>query len=185
MKKLAVITMSVLFAFVTNNLQAQANNQEQANLTKKEIKSERKALRKLEGSIVSQYTKNSFYATYGNIQDVKWRRDSYFDIASFNVKGQNTEAFYDYDANLVGTTTVKTFADLPSNAQKEIKTKYKDYKVGPVIFFDDNEWNDTDMYLYGTQFDDADNYFVELTKGNDKIVVRVDIPGFVYFFSKT
>lgn len=94
------------------------------------------------------------------------------------------EAFYDDNATLVGTTSIKTFTDLPAKSQQQIKTKYKDYSIGQVIFFDDNEWNDTDMILYGSQFNDADNYFVVLTKGNDKIIVRVDVPGYVYYFTK-
>ena len=92
-------------------------------------------------------------------------------------------AFYDNDGKLVGTTMIKTFADVPANGQKQIKKKYKDYTVGPVIFFDNNEFNETDMMLYGLQFDDEDNYFVELTKGNSKIVVRVNSAGDLLFLN--
>ena len=182
MKKLAVLSMTVLFAFGINHLQAQVDDQQQANVTKNKSKTESKTPRKLEGNYVSQFAKNSFYSDFGNIPNVEWRRDANFDIASFTESGSKMDAFYDYDGILVGTTTIKTFADLPASSQKEIKSRYKDYSIGQVIFFDDNEWNDTDMILYGSQFNDADNYFVELTKGNDKIVVRVDRPGFVYFF---
>ena len=184
MKKLAVLTMTVLFTFGVIQIQAQVNGQEQANVSKKELKSEHKALRKLEGNNVSQFAKTSFYTEFGNLPDVQWRRDANFDIASFTENGQKMEAFYDYDANLVGTTAIKSFADLPARAQKEIKSRYTDYSIGQVLFFDDNEWNETDMIMYGSQFNDADNYFVELSKGNDKIVVRVDVPGYVYYFTK-
>ena len=94
------------------------------------------------------------------------------------------KAFYDGDGSLVGTTSSITFAQIPAKGQKEINTKYKGYKIGPVVFFDDNENNETDMILYGLQFDDTDSYFVELTKGQDKIVVKVDPAGFVDFFMK-
>jgi hypothetical protein len=60
MKKLAVLSMTVLFAFVFNHLQAQVNGPEQTNVSKKEMKSERKALRKLEGNNISQFAKTSF-----------------------------------------------------------------------------------------------------------------------------
>jgi len=182
MKKLAVVSMSVLFAFIVNNLQAQVNGQEQANLTKKELKTERKVIRNPEVSYVSKFSKNNFYTDFGNIPNVEWSKDANFDMATFTENGQKTEAFYDHDANLVGTTTLKSFADLPAKSQQEIKSRYKDYSIGQVILFDDNESNDTDMVLYGTPFNDADNYFVELKKGNEKIVVRVDETGFVYFF---
>ncbi len=61
---------------------------------------------------------------------------------------------------------------------------YKDYTIGPVVFYDDNEANSTDMILYGEQFEDADNYFVELSKGTKKIVVQVSPEGVVYFFKQ-
>ena len=57
-------------------------------------------------------------------------------------------AFYDENGDLVGTTYPKKFTDLPANAQMEIKTKYKDYKIGPVVLYDDNEANDTDMIMF-------------------------------------
>ena len=40
------------------------------------------------------------------------------------------------------------------------------------------------MIMYGVQFDDADNYFVELSKGSSKIVVKVDMKGEVTFFKQ-
>ena len=40
------------------------------------------------------------------------------------------------------------------------------------------------MVMYGIQFDDSDNYFVELTKGTGKIVLRVNPGGTVFFFKK-
>jgi hypothetical protein len=94
------------------------------------------------------------------------------------------KAYYDYEGNLVGTTQKKAFADIPVKGQEEIKTKYKDYTIGDVTFFDDNEFNDTDMILWGLQFDDRDLYFVELTKGTGKIIVQVDAEARVSFFKK-
>jgi DUF1365 family protein len=40
-----------------------------------------------------------------------------------------------------------------------------------------------DMILYGNTFDDADNYFVELKKDNKAVVVKVDLAGYVSFFT--
>ena len=53
-----------------------------------------------------------------------------------------------------------------------------------VIYFDDNESNDLDMVLYKTAFDDADNYFVVLKKGNEEIILRSDLAGTVSYFKK-
>jgi len=195
MKKLAVLTMTLLLAISVFQVQAQVSKEmaEKATIKetkselkteKKVLKTERKELRKLEGSAVNTISKNSFYADFGDLPNVKWTKSIYFDEATFTKDGVEKTAFYDYDGKLVGTTEVKTLADVPAKGQKAIKSKYKDYTVGPVIFFDDNEFNETDMLLYGLQFDDADNYFVELAKGPSKMMVRVNAAGDVSFFKQ-
>jgi hypothetical protein len=176
MKKLFVLSMTFLFAFAS--LQAQTQK------AAKEPKSERVALRKLEGNIVNERAKSAFSSDFMGATNVQSRRIGTFDEFSFTSKdGQKMKAFYDFDNKLVGTTQPKTFADLPVKAQEQIKKEYKDYTVGPVIFYDDNEANPTDMILYGVQFEDADNYFVELTKGDKKLVLHVSPMGSVFFFA--
>jgi hypothetical protein len=180
MKKLAVLSVTILFVAFVIQTQAQVKEKESKNVNK----IERKALKKLEKGNVSQQAKNKFYVDFGNLPDVQWTRSENFDEATFTKDGQKMTAFYDIDANLVGTTMHKTFSDLPVKGQNEIKAKYKAYTPGTIILFDDNEANDTDMLLYGIQFDDADNYFVELANGPEKIVVQVSPQGFVSFFKK-
>lgn len=134
---------------------------------------------------MSEIAKSKYYADFGNVPDVKWKRVGTFDEAAFTKDGKEMKAFYDIDGKLVGTTTIKTFADVPAKGQKEIEAKYKDYSIGQqVVFFDDNEANETDMILYGVQFDDEDNYFVELTKGTKKIILQVNSEGEVFFFKQ-
>ena len=157
------------------------NKQESA--LKKEKKEDLKTLRKLNGQDVNYQAKQQFLADFANAKDVKWKRSPYFDEAIFTLDGKSKIAYYDHEAKLVGTTEILTFGDLPEKAQKVINEKYKNYNKGAVIFFDDNEFNDTDMLLYGQQFDDEDNYFVELSKSNEKIVVKVKPNGEVFFFT--
>lgn len=177
MKKLAIV--SLVFLFVMSLVQGQTKAPE----NKKEQKAERVALKKLEGTNVSEISKDNFSKDFGNLPNVRWQRVDTYDEAAFTDKDNHQmKAFYDYDGKLVGTTQHKTFADVPVKGQKEIKKVYKDYTIGDVIFFDDNEANSTDMLLYGIQFDDEDNYFVELTKGTKKIVVHVNMEGSVFFF---
>lgn len=189
MKKFRFFALSFVLALFMGQVSAQVQHQEkklksEIKIQKSEIRKERKDLRKLEGKDVSQLTKDNFYADFGKVPNVKWTRNDYFDVAEFNLKGVATKAFYDYNSKLVGTTSIKTFAELPQNAQKQIKKEYKDYTPGEVVFFDDNENNDTDMILYDTQFEDSDNYFVELAKGNQKIVVQVNPEGEVFYFTQ-
>jgi len=189
MKKLVVLSISVFFVLVFFQLPAQVVNKDviktEIKGAKKEIKTERKELRKLEGgSAVSNQTKSAFFADFGNVPDVKWKRAVYLDEAVFTKDGKELKAYYDFYSKLVGTTSIKTFADIPLNAQKEIKSKYKDYAIGVVVFFDDNEANETDMLLWNTQFSDADNYFVELSKDKKNIVLQVNAEGEVFFFKE-
>jgi hypothetical protein len=189
MKKLVVLSISVFFVLVFFQLPAQVVNKDviktEIKGAKKEIKTERKELRKLEGgSAVSNQTKSAFFADFGNVPDVKWKRAVYLDEAVFTKDGKELKAYYDFYSKLVGTTSIKTFADIPLNAQKEIKSKYKDYTIGVVVFFDDNEANETDMLLWNTQFSDADNYFVELSKDKKNIVLQVNVEGEVFFFKE-
>jgi len=194
MKKLAVLSMTAMFALAFVQLSAQDVKKEikteiktekkDIKVEKKAIKTEREELRKLEGSEVSQMTKSAFFADFGDVPNVKWKRADYLDEAVFTKDGKEMKAYYDFYSKLVGTTMLKTFADLPVKSQKEIKAKYKDYTIGNVVFFDDNEANSTDMILFGTQFSDADNYFVQLSKDKKNIVVQVNAEGELFFFKQ-
>lgn len=106
------------------------------------------------------------------------------DEATFTRDGKEMKAYYDSDSKLVGTIALKMFSDLPIKAQTEIKKKYKEYTVSKVLFFDDNGGNDSDMYIYDTQFDDIDCFFVELTKPGETLILEVGTEGDVYTFKK-
>ncbi len=152
------------------------NERRQESVIKQEIKEERKELRKLEGKEVSYMSRQVFTADFGKIPVSKWERTAYYDEATFTLNGQTLKAYYDADFKLVGTTSHKTFADLPANAQKYIDAKYQGYSRGDVLLFDDDELNTTDMVMFGTQFDDADNYFIDLKKDNREIIVSFKQP---------
>jgi hypothetical protein len=185
MKRLAVLSMTFLFALSIVFGQNQKADKEKTKETKKEVKAERVALKKLEGTNVNSLAKNNFNSDFKDAKDVEWKRIETYDKASFTTKdGHKMSAYYDINGNLVGTTQYKTFADLPENGQKDIKKNYKDYTIGQVVFYDDNENNDTDMILYGVQFEDQDNYFVELTKEKNKIILQVNPNGEVFFFKQ-
>jgi uncharacterized protein YxeA len=156
-------------------------NKEESAL-KQEKKAERKQLRKLNGMEVSYQAKQQFQADFPKVTDAHWKRTTNFDEAAFTNNGKEMKAYYDDHSKLVGTSNDVTFAELPQRAQKYIHEKYPDYSIGPAVFFDDNEFNETDMVLYGLQFDDEDSYFVELAKDGKKIVARSNSSGDVFFF---
>lgn len=196
MKKVFVFSLAFLFSICLVFGQVEKKEKELIKETKKElkegsgdVKSERKQLkaeerelRSLEGDDVSNMSKQSFYADFGDVPNVKWNRVELYDEATFMKDGKEMKAFYDFDSKLVGTTQNVTFADLPENAQKEIKKEYKDYEIGSVVFFDNNEVNEGLVLLYGVQFESQDNYFVEMTKGTKKFILQVIDSGEVFFY---
>ena len=104
MKTFAILSMTFLFALAVTQTQAPVMAKAQMKGSKKELKSERKELKKLKGSNVSELTKTHFYTDFGDVPNVDWKRIDTFDQASFTQNGQKMKAFYDEDANLVGTT---------------------------------------------------------------------------------
>jgi hypothetical protein len=191
MKKFLLLSVAAIVMVATANAQTnetqikndlQKLDQQEKDI-KTEVKENKKELRKLEGKDVNVEARNNFYRDFGNIP-ATWKTDVYYDEATFTKDGQIMIAYYDYDGNLVGTTQHKNFSDLPANAQNYINKKYSGYNKGDVIFFDDNELNETDMVLYGLQFQDADNYFVPLKKDNHTIILQVNMSGDIFFFKQ-
>lgn len=187
MKKLMVYLTAILM-LISVTLKAQDKNSTAMNavrsIKKSETKAERKEVRKEERNLVSDRSINAFIGDFGNIPNVSWERGPFFDEALYTKDGILYKAFYDDNSKLVGTISDKTFADLPQIAQKDIKKHYGNYKVDKVFLFKDNELNDQNMSLYGTEFDDADNYFVELSGKDKNIIIQVKPEGEVFFIKE-
>ena len=186
MKKIAILSITGLFILAAAFAQPQSPDNETApKEIKKEIKAKRIGHPKLEGKDVSYESKEAFDIDFPKATDVEWERSQIFDEASFNNKdGLKLKAYYDADGKLVGTTQYVTFASIPSKGQEEIKKQYSDYNIGKVVYFKDNEANETDMVLWESPFDGANNYFVELTSGTNNIIVKVDPYGAISFFKQ-
>lgn len=188
MKKFNIIIVTIILALAFGQLNAQDTKNYASNSTKKEKRVEkrsvRKELRKLEGNKVSVVSMKNFTKDFGPLPDVKWDRTPYYDVAAFTQKGHQIKAYYDSDGQLVGTTQYKTMDDLPDRGQRIIMDKYKDYKVGQILFFNNNNANRSPMILWGTEIMDHSNYFVELTKDLLKLIVYVDPTGSVSVFKK-
>lgn len=170
------ITSAIIAALAITGAQAQTLAKE----VRKEHRAEKHAEARQE---VSSRSKDSFYADFGQAADAKWVRGPQFDEVTFTKDGQKQTAFYDSHFVLVGTTADKKFTDIPAKAQKEIQKQFKNYAIGAVVEYKDNENNDTNMLLYGTQFDDADHYFVTVSKGKEADVLMVKTDGQISFFS--
>jgi hypothetical protein len=180
MKKLAILSMGFLFITAVIKIQASTTGSEKRN----EINTENVFIVKPSVPPTSVNARNRFVEEFGNVSVVVWKNSKRFDEATFIKDGQKLTAYFDYSGNLIGTTSIKTFVDLPISGQSNIEKRYKDYNIESVIFFDYNEVNETAAFLDDTQFGGADNYFVELSKDDSKIVLQVNPDGDVKFFKK-
>lgn len=166
---------------VKQDLKSVSKNERQM---RKEKKEERKELRKIRSTEASYQSKQQFLVDFPNISAKSWKHTDGFDEATFVQDGKEMNAFYDENFKLVGTTTLKSFADLPAKAQKEIDEKYAGYSKEKVILYDDNEFNETDMILYSQPFADEDSYFIELKNDTKILVLQVSMEGEVSFFKQ-
>jgi hypothetical protein len=180
MKKIVIVSVPMLLA--TAFTFAQQVNMELSNKESREEK--REIQREERKTAVSSETKRNFAIDFPNAKNVSFSRSKHFDEVSFTSGGNELQGYYDVNGMLVGTTQDKQFTDLPLAGQKGIRKHFGDYTVEKVILFDDYENNDTDMILYGTSFEDADNYFAELKKADKRIVVKIDKYGTVSYFTE-
>jgi len=191
MKTLFIMPVAVFIMTNTSLAQTEIasiedNDQNLAKLEKtsnSENREAREESKKSKGPYISNLARDEFRIDFGNTPEVIWRREAGYDVATFRKDGTLESAYYDDSGELVGTTIQKSFEDMPLKAQEYINKHYGDYTKGDVILFDDNEYSETDMMLYSRQFEDQDNYFIELIKGDKKIVLESDLSGDVSYFT--
>lgn len=157
------------------------NEKRQINKEEKSMRKEERTERREE---VTYQTREEFRSDFPDAQDVGYMVGTNFDEVAYRLGGRSYTAYYNNQAELIGTTSQVKFNELPADARREITRKYLDkgYNADRVILFDDNELVPTDMWLYDRAFDDADNYFIELSKLDKKFVLEVDMRGNVSFY---
>ena len=159
-------------------------NKIESELTKKE-KAFKKELRALESKEVSDFTKKQFKEDFKNIKYVRWAKLERSDEATFlNANGLVSRAYYNDNSELMGTVTIKTFADLPETAQNKINEDYSDYRRILVLYYDDSNMNDAYILLFDEEISEPDTYFVELSKNGSNIVLGFSMKGELTFHKK-
>lgn len=190
-KTVGVIILSLGFAaplFAQDMTTTTLINKKELRNEKKQINKEEKTARREDRALskeeVSFQTMQAFKSDFPNAKDVGYMVGANFDEVEYSDNGKDYIAYYNINGELVGTTSHASFSELPASARKEIEKHYlnKGYSTDRVILFDDNELVPTDMWLYERSFDDEDNYFIELSKLDQKLVLQVDMHGNVSFY---
>jgi len=181
MKKITII----LFLFFLALLIDQSYGQLFARAEiKKELRSERKKSEKAVISKVNAASVKSFMNEFGNLTNVTWMKNDDYDEAIFTRDGHTLNAYYNNEGLLVGTTTLKSFADLPQKGQENLKILFWNYTVQQVIWFQNNAGNTKPMRLWNTQINESNNYLVEMLYGFRRIVLYVDPDGKISLFKR-
>ncbi len=156
-----------------------------ASAPKKETKGGKAGTRMSEETAaINPVAEENFKVEEGNTSRVRWTKEGIFDEASYVKDGIRMMDYFDFSGNLVATTSIRKFSDLPVKTQDKIKSEYKDYKVGTVLFYNDKREFPTEVYMYGHEFDSSDNWFVELKKDTRTLVLKISPDGEIFLFTE-
>ena len=184
MKKLAIITVTFFFAMSAIQASARKDGKSMNKDLNKVNLTEKTVMHKPGGSNINEMSEETFMNDFPNVHHVQWKINGIFDEARFIKNGKNMTAYYNDDGDLVGTTKEAEFSDLPSRCRKTINKEYKKYKIGPVIYFKDNQDNINDLILYGVQIHSPESWLVELKGRSENIVVQAFRDGQVSYYTR-
>ena len=170
MKKLKIAVAAL--AIMMGAAQLTASGASGNSAMKSEAITAVKRLQGVEAGKVKALTVKRFNQNFGSVTNVVWQKSKSLDKVSFTKDGLNLVAYYNAASKLVGTSS----ADMPVQAMTDLKSRFKDYSVESVIFFDQNEANAISKLVYGTQLKE-ENYLVELSRDQKTIVVSVKVKG--------
>ena len=170
MKKLIVASMAIVL--LLGSAQFIAKSAANKGILSAETVSAKKNSKKSEAGLVNALTKRKFNQHFGNISNTVWEKSNSLDKATFTRDGIKEVAYYTSDSRLAGTSS----AGMPFQAMSDIRSRYKDYLIGSVIFFDKSEANAISKLVYGTELKE-ENFLVELTNDGSKIIVQVKVKG--------
>ncbi len=132
---------------------------------------------------VSTTTIHKFSQNFGLVSNTVWEKCKSLDKVTFDRDGIRMVAYYNSTSKLVGTGAAGDTDGIPLQALADLKTKYKNYAVGYVVFFDGNEANALSKLVYGTHLKE-ENYLIELTNDKRNVVVKVKVNGGVATFNQ-
>lgn len=115
----------------------------------------------------------SFNNNFAEAENVRWKVGDNFVKASFELEGDNYEAFYSPTGDFMGTTKAIEYKKLPKAALKKLAAKYTN--LNDVI---------TESIIY-TDVDGNSKYFVSLLVNGKKSILEIGTDGSVQPFKKS
>jgi hypothetical protein len=106
---------------------------------------------------VSSTVLNAFNKEFAGAKDVQWTTTSDYYKAAFVFNGQNINAFYHLDGELLGLTRNITSLELPISLQTNLKNNYSKYWISDLFELSNN---------------DGTNYYITLESADSKVVLK-------------
>ena len=174
MKKFSIAAVALVLVLGISYMNANSATYKEA--INKETRLTGKNSKGTETGRVSALTMKKFNQNFGSVTNTVWEKSKSLDKVTFVKGGTKKVAYYNSSSRLVGTGSTGSASGIPLQTMTDLKSQYKDYTVGSVIFFDRNESNAISKLVYGTQLKE-ENYLVELTSNLKTIVVQVKVKG--------
>jgi hypothetical protein len=111
---------------------------------------------------VSSNVLNAFNKEFSGAKDVQWTSTNDYYKAEFVYNGQNVNAFYKSDGNLLAVTRNISSLQLPINLQTNLKNNYNNYWI-------------TDLFEVSSN--DGTSYYITVEKADSKVVLKSDGSG--------
>ena len=112
---------------------------------------------------VSSAVLNAFNKEFAGVKDVQWTSTDQYVKASFVFNGQNVNAFYDEDAQLIALSRNISSLELPISLQTSLKNQYKGYWISDLF-----ELSNHDGTSYYITVENADSKLVLKSNGTNK-----------------
>ena len=165
MKKLVIIPAIAIIVLASVQLMAKSAG---TNDGAKNVKLESSLAGVSAGNNISPTAVKRFQQDFGSVADVRWEKSGSYAKATFNRNGSSVSAWYNKDSKLVGTSSARSFSEMPGKVREKIQSAYSDYYVVSVQDFNSAR---------GNRPGGAQNWLVELSDGTAKIMVKVNVSG--------
>lgn len=107
---------------------------------------------------VSYRVMTDFKTKFASAENVNWVVKDNFTRASFNIKGEKLNVFYDINGDMIGTSKNISLDELPTDAKRTFAKVYSGYTVNEAIHFE------------GV---DEDAYYISAGNGKHKVILKV------------